>query len=91
MFPHPFCLQQPARPLLARAILLAQPAHFFPQAYEPNPFFEITAFNISLSRVRSATNFFSRPFSQSTCRSRCAPPAFIPPHFTCHAFIHRVL
>ena len=59
-------LHQPADSLLARLIISAQPAHFFPQLYEPHPFFEITAFNISLSKLKSATNFFSRWFSSSS-------------------------
>src|SRR6266850_206822 len=52
--------QQPANPLLARLVILSQPAHFSPQVHEPHPFFEITAFSISLSRLKSATSFFNR-------------------------------
>jgi len=48
-------------------------------AHEPHPFFEITAFSISLSRLRSATSFFKREFSSSNCRSRCASLTFIAP------------
>src|SRR5579863_1438319 len=33
-------VQQPASPLLTRAKVLAQPAHFLPQTHEPQPFFE---------------------------------------------------
>src|SRR6266404_6286977 len=51
---------QPASPLLAGLVVFPQPAHFLPQVYEPHPFFEITTFNMSLSRLKSATNFFNR-------------------------------
>jgi hypothetical protein len=45
------------------------------------PFFRKTAFNASRSRLRSATSCFSRRFSSSTCRSRCASLTSSPPYF----------
>src|SRR5581483_11218863 len=64
----------------------AQPAHFLLALYELHPFFSITAFSISLSRLKSATSFFNRPFSSSSCRNRCASPTLIPPYFAFHAY-----
>src|ERR1700676_5641865 len=75
-----------ADPPLAHQKMLPQPVHFPPPLYELHPFFSITAFNMSLSRLRSPTSFFSRPFSSSSCRSRCASPTVIPPYFAFHAY-----
>src|SRR5436309_7392681 len=78
--------QQLADPPLAHQKMGVQPAHFLPPPYELHPFFSITAFSMSLSRLRSATSFFSRPFSSSNCRNRCASPTLIPPYFAFHAY-----
>src|ERR1051325_2446867 len=78
-------VQQLADPPLAHQKLAPQPAHFLLAFYELHPFFSITAFSISLSRLKSATSFFSRPFSSSSCRSRCASPTVIPPYLAFHA------
>jgi hypothetical protein len=43
--------------------------------------FEITSFIICMSRAWSATNFFSRRFSSSSCFSRFASLTSIPPYF----------
>src|SRR6185312_2906150 len=77
--------QQPADPALADLVLLPQPARVRPPVYELSPFFAITAFSISRSRLRSATSFFSRPFSSSSCRSRCASFTSRPPYFAFQA------
>src|SRR5215475_13118465 len=78
--------QQPADPPLAHQKMVPQPVHFHFALYELHPFFSITAFSISLSRLKSATSFFNRPFSSSSCRSRCASPTVIPPYFAFHAY-----
>src|SRR5271163_5257797 len=63
---------QPAYPAFAGSILRSQPASSRPSVYELRPFFAITAFNISRSRLRSATRRLSREFSSSSDRNRCA-------------------
>src|SRR6185437_3699339 len=78
-------LHQPADPPRAHQVVLPQPARLFLPLYELQPFFSITAFSMSLSRLRSATSFFNRPFSSSNCRNRCASPTLIPPYFAFHA------
>src|SRR5207244_5402459 len=55
--------------------------HILPQTYKLQPFFRITAFSASLSRLRSATMCFRRRFSSSTCLSRCASLTSRPPYF----------
>jgi len=45
-----------------------------------SPFFAATSFITSISRSRSATSFFSRPFSASSCRRRLTSRAS-PHHF----------
>src|ERR1044072_180594 len=78
-------VQQLADPPLAHQKLAPQPAHFLLAFYELHPFFSITAFSISLSRLKSATSFFSRPFSSSSCCNRCASPTLLPPYLAFHA------
>src|SRR5690242_182293 len=78
-------MHQLADPPLAHQKMRVQPARFFLALYELHPFFSITAFSISLSRLKSATSFFSRPFSSSSWRNRCASPTVIPPYFAFHA------
>src|SRR5581483_8135342 len=75
---------QPAHPALAGCVLNAQPAGIRPSVYELRPFFAITAFSISLSRLRSATSRFRREFSSSSERNRCASLTSIPPYFDFH-------
>src|SRR5438128_1057136 len=77
---------QLAEPPLAHQKMRVQPAHSLPALYELHPFFSITAFSMSLSRLRSATSFFSRWFSSSSCFSRWASPTLIPPYFAFHAY-----
>lgn len=48
------------------------------------PFFWITDFSASLSRLRSATSCFSRRFSSSSLFSRCASATYMPPNFDFH-------
>ena len=78
-------VQQLADPPLAHQKMRVQPAHFRFALYELHPFFSITVFNISLSRLKSATSFFSRPFSSTSRRDRCVSPTVIPPYFAFHA------
>src|ERR1700677_442211 len=74
---HP---HQPANPALARCVLVPQPVRVRPLVYELHPFFAITAFSISLSRLRSTTSFFSRAFSSRNCFASCASLTSIPPY-----------
>ena len=75
---------QPAHPALTGFVLTVKPLRIRPPVYELRPFFAITAFSISLSRLRSATNRFKREFSSSNDRKRCASLASIPPNFAFH-------
>lgn len=61
--------QKPAYPALADQKLLPQPASIRPSVYELRPFLAITAFNISRSRLKSATSRFSWLFSSSRERT----------------------
>src|SRR6266403_3415201 len=81
---HP---HQPADPALARCVLQPQPVRLRPLFYEPHPFFAITAFSISLSRLRSTTSFFRREFSSRNCLASCASLTSIPPYFAFQAYI----
>jgi hypothetical protein len=47
----------PQNPALTDRVLLAQPVRLRPSVYELKPFFAITSFSISRSRLRSATQF----------------------------------
>jgi transcriptional regulator with XRE-family HTH domain len=44
-------------------------------------FFELISRSIALSRICSASNFFSLPFSSSKARNRFASEGSIPPYF----------
>src|SRR5213594_1980892 len=79
-YPH-----QPANPTLARCVLGPQPVRVRPLVYELHPFFAITAFSISLSRLRSTTSFFNRVFSSRNCFASCASLTSIPPYFAFQA------
>src|SRR5713226_8030838 len=81
---HP---QQPANPALARCVLHPQPARLRPLVYELHPFFAITAFSISLSRLRSTTSFFNFVFSSRNCFASCASLTLMPPYFPFQALI----
>src|SRR5437868_10815087 len=61
-------------------VFLHQQTHAPPLAYKLQPFFRITAFNASLSRLRSATMCFSRRFSSSSSFSRRASFTSSPPN-----------
>src|SRR6516162_6000649 len=61
---HP---HQPAHPALTGCVFHPQPDRVRPLVYELHPFFAITAFSISLSRLRSTTSFFSFVFSSRNC------------------------
>ena len=76
---HP---HQPANPALARCVLAPQPVRVRPLVYELHPFFAISAFSISLSRLRSTTSFFNFVFSSRNCFASCASLTSIPPYFT---------
>jgi len=75
---HP---HQPANPALARCVLRTQPVRIRPLVYELHPFFAMTAFSISLSRLRSTTSFFNFVFSSRNCLASCASVTSIPPYF----------
>src|ERR1035441_1774339 len=79
---HP---QQPANPALARCVLPTQPTRVRPLVYELHPFFAMTAFSISLSRLRSTTSFFNFVFSSRNCFASCASFTSIPPYFAFQA------
>src|SRR5512136_2752981 len=61
-------LQELAGLAFAHLELLDDERHVPPRVYKLQPFFRITAFSASRSRLRSATNFFSSPFSRSSSR-----------------------
>jgi hypothetical protein len=50
-------------------------------------FFAATSFITSISRSRSATSFFSRAFSPSSCFSRLTSSAWKPPNRLRHVWI----
>src|SRR3974390_1518461 len=79
---HP---HQTAHATLAHPVLRPQPFRTRAIGYEPHPFFAITAFSISRSRLRSTTSFFSRAFSSLNCFASCASLTSIPPYFAFHA------
>src|ERR1700691_164210 len=56
-----------------------------PLVYELHPFFAMTAFSISLSRLRSTTSFFNFVFSSRNCFASCASLTSIPPYFAFQA------
>src|SRR5215472_9738610 len=62
-----------------------QAPHLCPPLYEPREFFRITDCNMSLSRLRSATSFFSRAFSSRNCFISCASLTDMPPYFAFQA------
>src|SRR5450432_3929179 len=72
---------QLAGPTFAHPELLTGERHIGPHAGKLHPFFRITAFSTSLSRLRSATRCFSRRFSSSRPLSRCASLTSMPPYF----------
>src|SRR5262249_146061 len=73
--------QQLASPALAHRKPIAEQRHIRATAHEPHPFFAITAFNISLSSVRSATTVFSRRCPPPSCPKRLASSLSTPPYF----------
>ncbi len=75
--------QQPAYPALTGLVPCAEPVSIRPSVYV-RPFFAITAFSISLSRLRSATSRFRREFSSSSDRNRCASLTSRPPYLAFH-------
>lgn len=77
-------LAQHARALTGLKLGL-KPPHFRTSHYEPREFFRITNCSMSLSRLRSATSFFSRPFSSRNCFTSCASLTSIPPYFAFQA------
>src|SRR3984957_4792757 len=79
---HP---HQPANPALARCVLAPQPVRVRPLVYELHPFFAITAFSISLSKLRSTTSFFNLVFSSRNCLASCASLTVMPPYFAFQA------
>src|SRR5262249_4096263 len=83
---HSRNLDQPADTALARVELLDQAPHFRTSLYEPSEFFRITDCNMSLSRLRSATSFFSRAFSSRSCLTSCASLTSMPPYFDFQAY-----
>src|SRR5947208_4924238 len=65
---------------LAVAILGNHQRHILPATYKLQPFFRITAFSASRSRLRSATMCFSRRFSSSSSFNRRASLTSRPPY-----------
>jgi hypothetical protein len=53
--------------------------------YELHPFFAISAFSISLSRLRSTTSFFNFVLSSRNCLASYASLTSIPPYFAFQA------
>src|SRR5579875_208264 len=70
---------------LAGPELLQQAPHLCPPLYEPREFFRITDCSMSLSRLRSATRFFSRAFSSRRCLTSSASLTSMPPYFAFQA------
>src|ERR1051326_9175290 len=58
-----------ACPPLAHLVAVLQILDELPAPRGPYSFFESTSCSMTLSRVKSATNRFSRPFSSSSCLS----------------------
>jgi hypothetical protein len=73
------------RPGNGLGALPPQPVCVRPLVYELHPFFAISAFNISLSRLRSTTSFFNFVFSSRNCFASCASLTSIPPYFAFQA------
>src|SRR5271168_177441 len=73
-----------AGPTLAHPELLAGERHIGPHAGKLHPFFRITAFSTSLSRLRSATRCFRRRFSSSSPLSFWASLTSVPPYLDVH-------
>ena len=70
---------------LAGLELFQQAPHFRSTLYEPREFFRITDWSISLSKLRSATNFFNRAFSSRRCLTSSASLTSMPPYFAFQA------
>src|SRR5262249_12810647 len=66
---------------LGHLVVLDGERHVRPQAGKLHPFFRTMPFSASLSRLRSATNCFSRRFSSSSALGRGASLTSIPPYF----------
>src|SRR5258708_33699163 len=77
----PIHSQQLAGPALTHLEPFTGECHVLPHTGKPQPFFWITAFRTSLSRLRSATRCFRRRFSSSSPFSFCASLTSIPPYF----------
>src|ERR1043166_2800330 len=73
--------EEPAGMTFAQLILIHQLSDIPPRAYKLQPFFRITDFSASLSRLRSATISFSRRFSSSSVRSFFASLTSMPLYF----------
>src|SRR5581483_5635698 len=73
--------QKPASLPLADAIFRHRERHVPPRAHKLHPFFRITPFSTSRSRLRSATISFRRRFSSSSARNRLASETSMPPYF----------
>src|SRR5579863_150959 len=63
--------EQLADPAFAQMESSRYERNVFSQTGKLQPFFRMTAFTSSLSRLISATSAFNRLFSSSICRSRC--------------------
>src|ERR1700720_3771874 len=72
---------QKTRPPLAEGILSAHLPDSRLQDCELHPFFRITDWSASLSKLKSATNFFRRPFSSRSCFPSGTSFTSIPPYF----------
>jgi hypothetical protein len=78
-------LQQPTGAPFAHLISFDEQPRVVASRYRPQPFFSITAFSATLSRLRSATSVFSRRFSSSTSLSRFNSLTSSPAYFDFHA------
>src|SRR5512133_4286307 len=72
--------QQLASPALTEAVFGNHESHILPLTYKLQPFFRMTPFRASRSRLRSATSCFRRRFSSSSSFKRRASFTSIPPY-----------
>ena len=80
---RPVLTQRPTRPAFRDPEPLAQAANGVPAAGRAHEFPRAASRSMALSRVRSATTRFSRPFSSFSRRSSLASSAFSPPYCVC--------
>ena len=79
-------LDNRARPPFGNAVTCLKMRHGGLPCFGLYQFFETTSCSISLSRLRSATSFFSLAFSASSAFSFLASDTSIPPNFAFHLY-----